>query len=1039
MRAHARTATTIVLAVATALGAMLGIAPVRRAYREAMLRRELSRLTTIAAMHSPTQARLGNSAPPLAIAKRSASASAKPFRFYAAVVAVWERAQVVEGNRAAQATAVAHYYAGKLDAAADCFEQLAHAAPSAMAWNDLAAARLERSRSEASASDVVRALVAIEQSLVADPTFAPALFNRAAILERMGLRRLAHAAWRAALVAERDKEWREEIRCRLDATATEDDSEAMFRAFANLRVDEPGDIREAVERFPQEARRQAEAVLPAQWAAAVVAGDFASADETLHRARALASALRNRSGESLAAEAIATIDAAGRSGSPQRVAELASAYTTYGQGRVLLARNDYAAAVTQLEEARRLFLRANNPMASVARYNIATAILGQNRLEEGMALHAALLREERARRVHRALVAQLTWHIARAEGLRGHWDAALAAAQASVDHFRALGEKENIGFMENMLAELHDYLGQPERAWAHRFTAFELLGDASSASRLQVSLGAAARVPMRRKDWPAAIALLDLEIAQSRGTPAQLGDALARRSRAKAAVGDAAGAHQDVKAARAAVLRVTNAEESALIDATIDVAAGIAARKRDPAQSVRLFGSAIAFFQRASYSILLPELYLERGRSHLALGAEADALTDFSSGIDRLEEQRRSLTDFELRSTIGDVAEDLYIEAVRVAVRRRDAAGAYRFTERSRGRMLLDRIAAGDVAEPVSMRKGTRLIEFMILPEKLIAFVIDSDLQMMELDIRSAELRRLVDLFVAAILADSPVADVQAAGAALYEALLRPLEPVTTGVSTLVFVPGGVLERVPWAALYDARAKRYVIEEASVVTAPSATVHTVLSAQDSPTRSALIVGNPKIAGTFVDLPRLSGAEQEARVIATLYRDPLVLLGENATVEAVRRLAEGRDVLHFSAHAVSSELSDDQSFLVLAPSTAGESGVLHSRDIVNMNLRGVSLVSLAACGSLRGPVVHVDGMPSIARSFLAAGVKSVIATLWDVDDARAAAPFARIHAEVARGVPAARALREAQLGALRSSDPALAHPRFWGGLVVVGGR
>ncbi|MFL6247254.1 MAG: CHAT domain-containing protein [Thermoanaerobaculia bacterium] len=975
---------------------------------------------------------------------RSASTSAKPIRLYAAVEAVRERAKLVEGNDAAQAAAVAHYYAGEFDAAADGFEQLAHAAPSAAAWNDLAAARLERSRSEAAASDVVRALVAVEQALVADPTFAPGLLNRAAILQRMGLRRLAHAAWRLALVAETDAGWREEIGRRVAETAADDDSEAMLRAFGDLRVDDSGEIRETVERFPQEARRQAEGVLLAQWAAAVVTGNSASADEMLDRARALANALRDRSGESLAAEAVTTIDAAKRSGSSQRVAELASAYATYGQGRALVQKHDYAAAQTQLAEAARLFARANNPMANVARYNIATAILEQKRLDEGAALYAAVLRD--ARPGHRALVAQLAWHIARAEGLRGHWDAALAAAQTSVDNFRALGEKQNTGFMENMLAELYDYLGQPERAWAHRFTAFELLSDASSASRLQVSLGAAARVPMRRKEWLAAITLLDLEIAQSRGTtmPAQLGDALARRSRAKAAAGDAAGAQQDVQAARAAALRVTNAEEHALVDATIDIAAGIAARKRDPAQSVRSFSSAIVFFQRIGQSILLPELYLERGRSHLALGAEADALADFSSGIDRLEAQRRSLSDFELRSTIGDVAEDLYIEAVRVAVRRRDAAGAYRFAERSRGRMLLDRIAEGDVAEPASMRDGTRLIEFMILPEKLIAFIIDRDVQMMELDLSSADLRRLVDSLTATILAGAPVADVQSAGAALHEALLRPLSrgagSIGAGVSTLVFVPGGVLERVPWAALYDARAKRYVIEEASVVSAPSATVYAVLSAQDPPpTRSALIVGNPAIAATFVDLPQLRGAEQEARSIASAYRDSLLLLGEDATVDAVRRLAEDRDVLHFGAHAVSSELSDDQSFLVLAPgAAAGDSGVLYSRDIANMNLHGVSLVTLAACGSLRGPAVHVDGMPSIGRSFLAAGAKSVIGTLWDVDDARTATPFARIHADVARGIPAASALREAQLDALGSSDPALSHPRVWGGLMVVGG-
>jgi CHAT domain-containing protein len=161
----------------------------------------------------------------------------------------------------------------------------------------------------------------------------------------------------------------------------------------------------------------------------------------------------------------------------------------------------------------------------------------------------------------------------------------------------------------------------------------------------------------------------------------------------------------------------------------------------------------------------------------------------------------------------------------------------------------------------------------------------------------------------------------------------------------------------------------------------------------------------------------------------------LLLGPDATTGRVRREAESCDILHFGAHAISSESSDDRSFLVLAPDeTTGDSGVLYSRDIARLNLQRVSLVVLAACGSIRGSAVHIDGMPSIGRSFIAAGAKAVVGTLWNVDDESSAALFARIHRDVAAGRPVAEAMRDAQIHALRGGAPL----NVWGGLVLIGG-
>ena len=1037
MRARTRNAVTIVIAVATVLGVAFGLGNARRAYHHAVLRGDLARLAEIASTRAHARSRLSISSAPRHVEGRAEAGLSKPLGFYAAAEAVVERASRGESGDSVQADGFTQYYRGDYARAARDFERVANTTPSAAAWSDLAAARLEASRS--AVLDVIPALVAIDHALAADPQSPAALYNRAAILERMGLRGHARAAWRVALVAESDSEWRNDIRRHIEDLSFEEDETLGLKALAALRPEKPADVRQVVDRFPQDARLYVESALPVDWAAAVLKGDPVTAETKLKLARAVADTLRDRSGETLAAEAIATIDEA-IGGGAALVKALASAYSIYGEGRAHLRAHDYAAAEIQLGEAAKRLARARNPMANVARYNAATAILEQNRVDEAAAQNAAIAREERARPGHRGFAAHLAWQTARTEGIRGHWDAALAAARGAADGFRALGERQYTGFMENMQAEIYDYIGQPERAWTHRLLAFDLLSASGGASRLQVSLGAAARERIRREDWPAAIALLDLEIAQSRraGQPALLGDALARRARVRAAKGDAAGAREDVAFARAVALRVKDVQERAQVDAAVDVAEAFVEREHDPMNSTLLFTRAIAFYQRTS-TILLPKLYLERGRSHLAAGAEMEALADFTSGIERLEQQRATLSDFDFHSTAADAEESLFIEAIRIAVRRGDVEGAYCFSERSRGRALLSALVPGNAPAPARARDGTRVLELMMLPEKLIVFTIDRELRMKEIPLRRTQIEQAVDAFNAKITADASADDVRAAAAGLYDMLLRPLGDVTAGVSTLVFVPGHALERVPWAALYDREQKRYVVENVTVAFAPSVTLYSQIAVGDKVrAHRALIVGNPRFTPAFVDLPDLPGAEEEAKAIARNYAAHTLLLGADATGGRVRREVESCDVLHFGGHAVSSEVSDDQSFLVLAPdANSGDSGILYARDIARLNLRGVSLVVLAACGTIRGTTVHLDGMPSIARSFLAAGTKSVIGTLWDVDDQLSAPLFARIHRDVSAGMPVALALREAQLSAIRNGDPAFAHPKAWGGLMLLG--
>jgi len=98
---------------------------------------------------------------------------------------------------------------------------------------------------------------------------------------------------------------------------------------------------------------------------------------------------------------------------------------------------------------------------------------------------------------------------------------------------------------------------------------------------------------------------------------------------------------------------------------------------------------------------------------------------------------------------------------------------------------------------------------------------------------------------------------------------------------------------------------------------------------------------------------------------------------------------------------------------------------------------LALVVLAACGTIRGEADHVEGMPSVARAFLAAGARGVVGTLWEINDDIASRLFRRVHEQILAGHPAVIALRNSQVELIRDPDARLRHPSSWAPVEILG--
>jgi CHAT domain-containing protein len=198
-----------------------------------------------------------------------------------------------------------------------------------------------------------------------------------------------------------------------------------------------------------------------------------------------------------------------------------------------------------------------------------------------------------------------------------------------------------------------------------------------------------------------------------------------------------------------------------------------------------------------------------------------------------------------------------------------------------------------------------------------------------------------------------------------------------------------------------------------------------------------VVGNPRVARDE-RLPSLPGAEHEAEEVARLYARSELLTGSGATKAAfLERLPESR-IVHFAGHGESADAPWSARLLFAPDPSRGDSGALHLHELWGRSLPRTRLVVLAACHTAAGAVSPAEGALSLARPFLAAGVPSVVGSLWAIDDVVSRRFFVAFHRALLQGGEPLEALRQTQLALLHEVDPVLSHPASWAGFVAAGG-
>lgn len=337
-------------------------------------------------------------------------------------------------------------------------------------------------------------------------------------------------------------------------------------------------------------------------------------------------------------------------------------------------------------------------------------------------------------------------------------------------------------------------------------------------------------------------------------------------------------------------------------------------------------------------------------------------------------------------------------------------------------------VASLSTVQPADLARVRRLledddllVEYGVLHSAVIAVVISPrDIRALRLTAGGRdELQRKVSEFRQ--LVQNPAADVRDAGRKLYDQLLAPCLAGRDGVRHVCVVPGEMLHYLPFDALMLPDG-RFAAERCLLTYAPSASalVYACERRQAAPSAKGaqtLVVADPRAR---LDYGALSGAAIEGQRIYQLAPEPKLLLQEDQATETalVRQLPRSR-YFHFAGHTQFSETFPLRTAL-LCTEDVDRDGRLEVEELFELNLPFCELAVLSACQTRLGRWSSGDEIVGLERAFLRAGVPSVVASLWKVDDAATSLLMETFYDQLWRQErPCGQALQQAKLALLRS--------------------
>ena len=583
---------------------------------------------------------------------------------------------------------LSHLLAGRHDDAAQSLLAASREQPAnAQYLSDVAAVQLERARLGLRPDDLPRALAAADRARRLDPSLKEALFNRALAASALSLTADARAAWTEYLKRDSASPWATEARSRLEqltkptaATAWTAMEATLQRSFDSSMADE------AVRTQTTEARNFIERLF-GHWADAVLGGGSGSAE--LERIRLMAEAMLRVSGDAIYADEVAAID---RGGSANR--KLAQAHHDYATALSAFNDDRFGASLPGFKSARAAF--GNSPFAVLAAIHEGVIAYVSGRNDEAEATLVSALETARTKGFEYAS-GRSSWMLGLIAMGRSRFGDGQARYEEANDTFTRMGDTEQAGTMHNLLAALHDYLGDAKSAWEHRLIAFEALS-VSRSSRFKAQILSTAVPSIRGESPETALVVQDaaLEVARESGREAIIAEMLAQRASLLASLSRMSEAAASARQARQHLARVTDAGFRSRVEVSVLATESDLKRRSDPAAAAEAASQAIQIVQQRQDRLRIAQLSLRLAQASIVAGRTEAARAALSRGLEAFNEERAASTEQRPISAL-DESWQLFDASIQLSLREKDYERAFVLAEAARARSASESRKSGAV------------------------------------------------------------------------------------------------------------------------------------------------------------------------------------------------------------------------------------------------------------------------------------------------------------------------------------------------------
>lgn len=279
----------------------------------------------------------------------------------------------------------------------------------------------------------------------------------------------------------------------------------------------------------------------------------------------------------------------------------------------------------------------------------------------------------------------------------------------------------------------------------------------------------------------------------------------------------------------------------------------------------------------------------------------------------------------------------------------------------------------------------------------------------------------------------------------LYSILLKSPLQNHDSIEELIIIPDGVLGYLPFSGFLsalppsNASFNRYpfLLQKYQISYCFSARLlHEIKNYKTSSYEHNLLAIAPSFNQDSRGLELLQNKVEVECILKSIQGE--VLLDQEATLPSfIEKINTNRyQIIHFASHAEVNDWTGAFSWLALTEiEDTIDNEAIYAQDLYHLTLPS-ELVVLSACKTGVGELRIGEGIISLARGFFYAGAKSILTSLWNVNDDATAIIMGFFYQNLKKGQSKNSALRNAKLRFLEEY-PAESHPYFWASFVILG--